>query len=141
MHVAAEQMPLPDLTWTEPIEHKRALLAGYWLGDGSWSYICGGPSVILECGTTSRDLADGLLRLLADLGVVGSMRVGRTAKSTRDTYWIRIWGADQEEGLLDLVPEAARKAISESLDPQKTRISSTGYPREGANTASVRGAV
>src|SRR5438445_6636431 len=119
MHVAAEQMPLPDLTWTQPIEHKRALLAGYWLGDGSWSYIRRGPSVILECGTTSRDLADGLLRLLADLGVIASIRIGRTAKSTRDTYWIRCSGADQVEKLLDLAEDNDRPRIVESIGRQK----------------------
>jgi UDPglucose 6-dehydrogenase len=129
---------IPDQIWTQPIENKRALLAGYWRGDGSWSYIRGGPSVILECGTTSRELADGLLRLLADLGVVASMRVGRTTKSTRDTYWLRISGADQVENLLDLVPESERKAITESLDRQQKRIAPTGYRREGANTAWVR---
>jgi UDPglucose 6-dehydrogenase len=129
---------LPDQIWTETIEHKRALLAGYWLGDGSWSFISGGPSVILECGTTSPELADGLLRLLADLGVLASMRVGRTAKSTCDTYWVRISGADQVEGLLNLVPEADRPAILASLDRQKKRIAPTGYRREGEHTAWVR---
>jgi len=133
-HVAC----LPDQIWTQPAEHKRALLAGYWLGDGSWSYVRGGPSVVLECGTTSRELADGLLRLLADLGVVGSLRVGRTAKSTRDTYWIRICGAAQVEGLLDLVPECDRQAIIESLRRQQKRIAPTGYRRDGAGTAWVR---
>src|SRR5260370_5326665 len=135
MHVATEQMAMPDLTWTKPVERKRALLAGYWRGDGSWSYIRGGPSVILECGATRRELADGLLRLLANLGVVASMRVGRTTKSTRDTYWLRISGADQVENVLDLVPESERKAITDSIDRQKKRIAPTGYRREGANTA------
>jgi len=108
------------------------------MGDGSWSYIRGGPSVILECGTTSRELADGLLRLLADIGVVASMRVGRTAKSTRDTYWIRISGADQVEGLLDLVPESDRQAIVASIRGQKKRIAPTGYRRDGDKTTWVR---
>jgi UDPglucose 6-dehydrogenase len=129
---------LPDQIWTQPAEHKRALLAGYWLGDGSWSYIRGGPSVILECGTTSRELADGLLRLLGDLDVLGSVRVGRTAKSTRDTYWIRISGADQVERLVDLVPQSERQAIIDSISQQKKRIAPTGYKRDGANTAWVR---
>jgi len=129
---------LPDQIWTQPKEHKCALLAGYWLGDGSWSYVRGGPSVVLECGTTSPELADGLLRLLADLGVVGSLRVGRTTKSTRDAYWITISGADQVEGLLDLVPEVDRPAIIASLHRQKKRIAPTGYRREGAGTAWVR---
>src|SRR5207302_9487744 len=121
-----------------PAAHKRALMAGYWQGDGSWSYIRGGPRVILECGTTSPELADGLLRQLADLGVVASMRVGRTAKSTRDTYWIRISGADQVEGLLDLIPEDDRHAVIASMGRQKKRIAPTGYRREGPNTTWVR---
>ena len=129
---------MPDQIWDQPIEHKRALLAGYWLGDGSWSYIRGGPSVILECGTTSPELADGLLRLLADLGVVASMRVGRTAKSTHDTYWIRCSGPDQVEKLLDLVPERERGSILASINQQKKRIAPTGYRREGESTAWVR---
>ena len=131
-------MRLPDQIWTQTLEHKRALLSGYWQGDGSWSLINRGPSVILECGTTSPMLADGLLRLLADLGVVASMRVGRTAKSTRDTYWIRCSGADQVEKLLDLVPERDRHAIVASIAKQKKRIAPTGYSREGAHTAWVR---
>jgi UDPglucose 6-dehydrogenase len=129
---------LPDQIWDLPIEHKRALLAGYWLGDGSWSYVRGGPSVILECWATSPELADGLLRLLADLGVVASMRVGRTAKSTRDAYWIRCSGAEQVEKLVDLVPERERESILASINQQKKRVAPTGYRREGESTAWVR---
>jgi len=129
---------IPDQLWTEPLEHKRALLAGYWHGDGSWSLVAHGPSVIVECGTTSRELADGLLRLLAEIGVVASMRVGRTAKSTRDTFWLRISGADQVERVLDLVPERDRPTITASIAAQRKRIAPTGYRREGPNTAWVR---
>ncbi|HEV2140792.1 MAG TPA: UDP binding domain-containing protein, partial [Candidatus Dormibacteraeota bacterium] len=129
---------LPDQIWTQPLVNKRALLSGYWQGDGSWSLINGGPSVILECGTTSKDLADGLLRLLADLGIVASVRVGRTARSTRDTYWIRCSGAEQVEKLLDLVPARDRGVIRQSIGAQKKRIHPTGYHREGPNTAWVR---
>src|SRR5439155_282068 len=72
---------IPDAIWSAPPQHKRALLAGMWRGDGSWSFVNGGPSVILEYGTVSQELADGTLRLLGDLGIVASMRVGRVAKS------------------------------------------------------------
>jgi UDPglucose 6-dehydrogenase len=127
---------LPDLIWSEPEEHKRAVLAGLWLGDGSWSYVSGGPSVVLEYGTVSRELADGMLRLLGELGIVARLKVGRTAKSTVDTYWLVVSGADQVERLLDLVLEAARPAILDALRRTK-RIAPTGYRRK-ENAAWVR---
>jgi UDPglucose 6-dehydrogenase len=128
---------LPDAIWAAPVEHKRALLAGMWRGDGGWCFVNGGPSITLEYGTVSRELADGILRLLADLGFIASLRVGRTAKSTCDTYWIRISGADQVEQLLDLVPSYDRPIIRLSLARQAKRIAPTGYCREG-DTSWVR---
>ena len=132
------EMRLPDEVWSQPPEHKLALLGGYWHGDGSWSFVNGGPSVVLQCGTVSRALADGLLRLLADLGVVASLRVGRVKKSTRDTYWIACGGADQVEKLIDLVPASHRPAVLESIGRQTKRIMSTGYRRNPHGTAWVR---
>jgi hypothetical protein len=99
----------------------------------------GGPSVILEHGSASLELADGLLRLLGDIGIVPSLRVGRTAKSTVDNYWIRISAADQVEQLLDFVAERDRGAILASTARQANRIASTGFRRTGdSQTAWVR---
>jgi UDPglucose 6-dehydrogenase len=128
---------LPDLIWDEPDEHKLAVLAGLWLGDGSWSYVSGGPSVVLEYGTVSRELADGMLRLLGDLGIVARLKVGRTKRSTTDTYWLVVSGADQIERLLELVPEWSRRPITASLGRQAKRIAPTGYRRHD-NAAWVR---
>jgi UDPglucose 6-dehydrogenase len=127
---------LPDLIWDEPQMHKRALLEGMWLGDGSWSFVNRGPSVVLEYGTVSHELADGMLRLLGDLGIVARLKVGRTTKSTRDTYWLIVSGAQQVERLLDLVPAASRTQIRDSLATTK-RIAPTGY-RIADNAAWVR---
>jgi UDPglucose 6-dehydrogenase len=120
---------LPDLIWDEPDEHKLAVLAGLWLGDGSWSYVSGGPSVVLEYATVSRELADGMLRLLGDLDIVARLKVSRTAKSTTDTYWIVVSGADQIERLLAFVPESSRHSIVASIGRQAKRIAPTGYRR------------
>jgi hypothetical protein len=128
---------VPDAIWDSPASHKRALLAGLWRGDGSWSYVNGGPSVILEYGTVSRELADGIHRLLGEFGIVASMRVGRTTKSTCDTYWLRISGADQVEQLLDFVPARDHEAIRSSIGRQAKRIAPTGY-RKRENAAWVR---
>jgi UDPglucose 6-dehydrogenase len=129
---------IPDAAWQQPADLKRALLAGLWLGDGSWSYVNGGPSVTLEYGTASSELADGILRLLGDLEIVAALRVGRTRMSTRDNYWLRIAGADQIENALFLVPARDRSAIRDSLSAQAKRIAPTGYRRHSDGAAWVR---
>jgi UDPglucose 6-dehydrogenase len=118
---------LPDLIWEQSARRKRALLSGLWEGDGSWSLVNGGPSVILEWGTISDELADGVMRLLGDLGIVSSRRVGRTKKSTKDTYWVRIAGADQIQRVMELVPERDRVGVEASMARQRRRILPTGY--------------
>ena len=120
---------LPDLIWDARDEHKWALLSGLFEGDGSWSLVNGGPSVIIELGTVSDELADGVLRLLADLGIVASRRIGRVAKSTKDTHWIRVSGADQVERAIALVPERDRPGVLASISRQQRRIAATGYRR------------
>jgi UDPglucose 6-dehydrogenase len=120
---------LPDLAWDRPAADKWALLSGLWEGDGSWSLVNGGPSVILEMGTVSDELADGVLRLLGDLGVVASQRIGRTAKSTKDTHWLRISGADQVEHAIALVPARDRPGVAACIARQRKRIAPTGHRR------------
>jgi UDPglucose 6-dehydrogenase len=129
---------VPDLAWEQTIERKRALLSGLWEGDGSWSLVNGGPSVILEWGTISDELAEGVARLLADVGLVCSWRRGRTAKSTKETHWLRVSGADQIEHAMFLVPERDRPGIEAALARQTKRIAPTGFRRFDAGTPWVR---
>jgi UDPglucose 6-dehydrogenase len=129
---------LPDLIWEQPAEMKWALLAGLFEGDGSWSLVNRGPSVVIELGTVSDELADGVLRLLGELGIVASRRIGRVAKSTKDTHWIRISGAEQVERAIELVPARDRPGALASIARQTKRIAPTGYRRAGDGTAWVR---
>jgi UDPglucose 6-dehydrogenase len=129
---------IPDVIWDRPENEKRALLAGMWRGDGSAGLVNRGPSVILDYGTASARLADGLLRLLGDLGVVARLKVGRTAKSTCDNYWIQIAGAGQVERLFDLVRPSDRDRLRASIARQTKRIGPTGYRRGAPNAAWVR---
>jgi UDPglucose 6-dehydrogenase len=129
---------IPDAAWEATVDQQRALLRGLWAGDGSWSYVAGGPSVVLEYGTVSRELADGMLRLLAAHGVVARLKVGRTAKSTVDTYWLTISGADQVEAAIWLLEEHERADVLAALGRQAKRIAPTGYVRDGKGTAWVR---
>jgi UDPglucose 6-dehydrogenase len=120
---------LPDLIWDRPEQDKWALLSGLFEGDGSWSLQNGGPSVVIEFGTVSDELADGVMRLLAELGIVASRRVGRVAKSTKDTHWLRICGAEQVERAIELVPVRDRADVLSSIARQSKRIAPTGYRR------------
>jgi UDPglucose 6-dehydrogenase len=129
---------LPDLVWDQPDRAKWALLSGLFEGDGSWSLINGGPSVIIELGTVSDELADGVLRLLGELSIVASRRVGRVRKSTKDTHWIRIAGADQVERAIELVPVRDRPGVLASIARQRKRIAPTGYRRFGESPAWAR---
>src|SRR5439155_8712919 len=67
--------------------------------------------------------------------VVGRLKVGRTVKSTVDTYWLVVSGADQVERLLSFVDDA--DAVHESLARLQRRIAPTGYRRR-QGTAWVR---
>jgi UDPglucose 6-dehydrogenase len=129
---------ISDAIWDRPVAEKRELLARLWVADGSWSHGGGGSEVLLEYSTASPRLADGILRLLGECGIVARMKVGRTAKSTCDTYWLMISGADQVETMLDLVPEADTPAIRASIAAQAKRIAPTGFRRGLVNGAVAR---
>jgi UDP-glucose 6-dehydrogenase len=129
---------LPDLIWDFPTDDKWALLSGLWEGDGSWSLVNQGPSVVLELGTVSDELADGVLRLLGDLGIVASRRIGRASRSTKDTHWIRVSGAQQVERSIALVPVRDRHGVLAAIARQRKRIAPTGYRRLGSGSSWVR---
>jgi hypothetical protein len=74
-------------------------------------------------------LADGVARLLGELGIVCSWRRGRTTKSTKDTHWLRVSGADQVERAILLVPESQRSGVLEAVSEQSKRIAPSGYRR------------
>jgi len=122
---------VPNMLWEQPAADKWAFLSGLWEGDGSWSLINRGPSVSLDFGTISDELADGVVRLLGELGVVSAWHRGRTAKSTKETHWLTVSGADQVERAIPLVPEAQRDEVLELLTRQSKRIAPTGYRRFG----------
>ncbi|HEX6418837.1 MAG TPA: nucleotide sugar dehydrogenase [Acidimicrobiales bacterium] len=129
---------IPDDAWRLPGDLHEALLAGLWWGDGSWSLVNGGPSVVLEYGTVSRRLADGMLRMLAGLGIVARAKTGRSARSTVDAHFLTIGGADQVERCLHLVRPPDRGAVAASVARQAKRIAPTGYRITAKNTAWVR---
>ncbi len=118
---------IPDLAWEQSLERKRQLLGGLWEGDGSWSLVNGGPSVIVEFGTVSEELADGVARMLGELGIVCSWRRGWANKSKRLTHWLRVSGADQIERSLWLVPERDKAVVRACISRQAKRSAPHGY--------------
>ena len=122
---------LPSMIWEQSAERKWALLSGLWEGDGSWSVVNGGPSVTIDFGTVSDELADGVARLLADLGVVCSWKRGRTAKSTKETSWLTVSGAGQVEQAICLVPAAQRGWVLDLIGSQSKRTAPSGHRRFG----------
>ena len=54
---------------------------------------------------------------------------GRTAKSTKETHWLRVSGADQVERAMFLVPERDRAGVEAALARQAKRIAPTGFRR------------
>jgi len=129
---------IPDLAWSQPVESRRAMLWGLWTGDGSWSFVNRGASVVLEYGTASPELADGLMRMLQLEGLIASQRIGRAPKSTVDTHWLRLSGAEQVERALFLLEEREREPVRSSLERLKKRIRSTGFRDSGRGGAAVR---
>jgi UDPglucose 6-dehydrogenase len=129
---------LPDAIWSTGPGAKRALLRGLWDGDGSWSLVNGGPSVVLEYGTVSPMLADGMLRLLGDLGIVARHKVGRSAKATTDAHFLTISGTEQIEDCYWLFPAAEGWEIADELSRVQKVIAPTGYRRLHKHAAWVR---
>lgn len=129
---------IPDLIWQAPLEARQALLRGLWAGDGSWSLLNEGPSVALEYGTVSGALADGILRLLGEQGIVARHKIGRTAKSTVDTHWLVVSGADQIEAAMWLLESHERDEVRSNIERQSKCIAPTGYRLDGKGTAWVR---
>jgi UDPglucose 6-dehydrogenase len=126
---------IPDAIWSAPSEAREALLHGLWEGDGSWSHIADGPSVVLEYGTVSRHLADGMLRLLSSLDIVARLKIGRTTKSTVDTYWISISG-EQIHDALFLLPLVEQFEVKLNMSKRTKVIRPTGF-RRASNTKSA----
>jgi len=129
---------IPDLIWQASGPSRQALLRGLWAGDGSWSLLNGGPSVALEYGTVSAALADGMMRLLGEQGLVVRQKIGRTSRSTVDAHWLVLSGADQIESAQWLLEPYERATVMSHVAMQSKRIAPTGYRNDRKGTAWVR---
>lgn len=84
---------VPDFIWGTKPSIKKAFLDGYWYGDGSTR------KEVREAYTTSRLLADGLMRLALECGFSVSGRMDYTKNPKwLDRYVVR-WGSRAEREL------------------------------------------
>lgn len=134
----AHEKRLPDFLFNVVEECQLAFLEGYFLGDGTKR-----AENRLTFSTVSREFANGLTYLLAQLGIVASvsmrriagtsamLRTGRVITSRHDAYTVSICGKDQLLALESVwrnVPEPERLrsfAYSEKfrMRPRWVRIS------------------
>ncbi len=94
LHGRAHEKRLPDLLLNVDEQCQLAFLEGYFLGDGTK----GALTSSLRFTTASRELANGVLYLLGQLGIVASLsrQSGITnALSDRDAWAITVLGKDQ----------------------------------------------
>ncbi|HUS60558.1 MAG TPA: LAGLIDADG family homing endonuclease, partial [Acidimicrobiales bacterium] len=92
--VHAPRKPLPNLILNVAEELQLTFLEGYFLGDGTK----GSNARTLPFCTTSADLADGLLTLLSQLGILASRSVVSKAGhpiSVHDAHIITVSGKSQ----------------------------------------------
>ncbi len=96
----AHERRLPDLVLNCREEHQLAFLEGYYLGDGT-KYVDGRA---VAFATSSRELADGLLYLLGQLGVLASLH-------ERGAYESEIRGSKVETKSGYLISVASRDSL------------------------------
>jgi UDPglucose 6-dehydrogenase len=129
---------IPDLLWEQGVERKQAMLSGLWEGDGYLSFVNDGRSPVLEWGTVSDELVEGVARLLGELGIVASWYRGRVQGSTKETHWLSISGAEQVERALFLVPRSDHDRVHGAVDRQQRRMAPAGFRRFGKGPVWVR---
>ena len=122
---------LPDLIWDRPLADKWALLSGLFEGRRLVVADNGGPSCIIELGTVSDELADGVLRLLRRGRHRRVAAHGSCSEVDKDTHWIRVSGAEQVEQAIALVPERDRAGVLASVARQ---ASGSRRPARGDST-------
>jgi UDP-glucose 6-dehydrogenase len=126
---------LPDIAWRLPPDRQLALLAGLWWGGGSWSPAGAGGGAALELATGSAELADGVLRLLAGLGIVAEARTRQPARATAGAHVVRIRGDDQVRRCLDLVPPGSRATVLPAARGGAAGAAPPGFRLAAKNTA------
>ena len=94
---------IPELAFILDKESKANLLRGYFSGDGS-IYPAERGKFKIEAGTISKHLANDLLYLLLDFGIVATCYVKKSENYNNEVYRISILGVNGLAGPVLLFP-------------------------------------
>ncbi len=97
----AKNKTLPELSFILDKESKANLLKGYFSGDGS-IYKAERGKFKIEASTISRDLADDLLYMLLDFGIVATCYTKKLENYENDIFRISILGVKNFEKFMEI---------------------------------------
>ncbi len=130
---------IPDLAYQESISNKKALLSGLFRGDGHIAYPKHSRAVVLDYGSISKDLIQGMRFLLQSIGIIPSYKTSKSTKSTGPAHFLRVSGKSQVEALKSIFRKRDEEKISRRLESYKKEIKPTGYKRlQNYSTVKVR---
>ena len=131
---------VPDAAFREPPEHRFELLTGLFRGDGHVAYPSHSNAVVLDYGSVSEELIQGMSFLLHSLGIVPSYKTSQSEKSTAPAHFLRVSSKRQVEQLLGMFLPDERAQMEERFAAYERTIAPTGHSRsEGYTMVKVRG--
>ncbi|MFO7967271.1 MAG: nucleotide sugar dehydrogenase [Archaeoglobaceae archaeon] len=130
---------IPNLAYQESISNKKSLLSGLFRGDGYIAYPKHSRAVVLDYGSISKDLIQGMRFLLQSIGVIPSYKTSKSRKSTGPAHFLRVSGKSQVEELKSIFRKKDEEKISRRLESYKKEIKPTGHKRlKNYSTVKVR---
>lgn len=129
---------LPGFIYGAPKAIRRELLKGVFRGDGHFAFPRHSESVVLDFGTASKELANGMVELFQSLGFVASTKRSRSQKSKVWAHFLRLSGEQQVRQLLDFKDFKTAERARQRLQGYKKHISQTGFRRLNGELACVR---
>lgn len=120
---------IPDMVYSEPLEHREAILAGLFRGDGHIEYTNHSNAVVYDYGSVSEELIQGMQFLLHSLGIVPSYKTSQSEKSTQTAHCLRVSSKAQIKRLAPLFIPEERQRIEARLDDYDRDIAPTGHTK------------
>ena len=118
---------IPHLAYQEPVEHREALLAGLFRGDGHIEYTNHSNAVVYDYGSVSEELVQGMQFLLQSLGVVPSYKTSQSEKSTQPAHFLRVSSKQHIARLKHLFLPDEQEKISDRLDSYERDIQPSSH--------------